>query len=137
MSVLFGLLLLTATISALAVTEKQFAAIEARIKPAGTVCLEGDSSCGGGAAALAGGGAKAPEDIYNTNCMGCHNTGAAGAPKMGDVAAWAGRVDDKGLDTVYANAINGVGAMPAMGLCMSCSDDDIKATIDYILANSQ
>ncbi|MGB2105947.1 MAG: c-type cytochrome, partial [Porticoccaceae bacterium] len=43
----------------------------------------------------------------------------------------------KGIETVYANAINGIGAMPAKGLCMDCSDDEIIATIDYMLENSQ
>ena len=131
-----GLALLTLAVSVFAVTERQAIAIEERIKPAGRLCLEGDSSCGGGAA-IASSGPQSAEDIYNANCMGCHNTGAAGAPKMGDVAAWASRIDDKGLETVYANAINGIGGMPAKGLCMSCSDDEIKSTIDFILAGSQ
>ena len=60
-----------------------------------------------------------------------------GAPKFGDAAAWAARVDAKGLETIYANAINGIGMMPAKGTCMSCSDDDIKATTDYMVENSQ
>ena len=52
-------------------------------------------------------------------------TGAAGAPKTGDAAAWAPRIA-KGMDTLYGNAINGVGAMPAKGLCADCSDDEIN-----------
>lgn len=132
---LMGLLLLGVTLSAHGISDKQQAEIEERIKPAGEVCLEGDSSCGA-AVVVAGGGAKSADDIYNTNCMACHATGAAGAPKLGDVAAWAGRME-KGIDQVYANAINGFNAMPAKGLCMSCSDDDVKSVVDYILENSQ
>lgn len=132
---LIGLLLLAVAFSAYGLSDKQQAAIEERIKPAGEVCLEGDSGCGA-AVAAAGSGASSPEDIYNTNCMACHATGAAGAPKMGDAAAWAARME-KGIDQIYANAVNGFNGMPAKGLCMSCSDDDVKAVVDYIVENSQ
>lgn len=132
---LMGILLLGVTLSAHGLSDKQRAGIEQRIAPTGSVCMEGDSSCGA-AMAVAGGSTKSPEEIYNTNCMACHATGAAGAPKMGDVAAWASRLD-KGIEQVYANAINGINAMPAKGLCMSCSDDDVIAVVDYIFDNSQ
>ncbi len=128
------LVLVGAALTAHAVSDKERAHIEERIQPVGQVCVEGDSSCG--AAVVASGGAKSGEDIYNTNCMACHTTGAAGAPKLGDVADWDGRLS-KGLDAVYANAINGYNAMPAKGLCMGCSDDEVKATVDYILENSK
>ncbi len=59
-----------------------------------------------------------------------------GAPKYGDVSAWALKLE-KGIDAVYANAINGIRGMPARGTCMSCSDDEVKSAIDYILANSK
>ena len=75
-------------------------------------------------------------DVTRGNCQACHNYGVAGAPKTGDVAAWADRLT-KGIETVYANAINGIGGMPAKGTCMDCSDDEIIATIDYMLENSQ
>ncbi len=132
---LAGLLVLATAMSAYGVSDKQRTAIEERIQPAGKVCLEGDSSCGA-AVASGGGGAQSPEDIYNTNCMACHATGAAGAPKMGDAAAWSARLD-KGIEQVYANAINGINGMPAKGLCMSCSEDDIHGVVDYMVENSQ
>lgn len=132
---LIGMVFLGLALSVYGFSDKQKAEIEERIKPVGTVCMEGDTSCGSAMAAAAG-GAQSPEDIYNTNCMACHSTGAAGAPKTGDVAAWADRIG-KGIDTVYANAINGINGMPAKGLCMSCSDSDIEAVVDYMLANSQ
>lgn len=81
-------------------------------------------------------GPRSGEDVYNTYCGACHNTGVAGAAKLGDVAAWSERVA-KGIDTVYANAINGINAMPAKGTCADCSDDEIKKTVDYILENSK
>ena len=51
---------------------------------------------------------------------------------LGDAEAWNERLE-KGMDQVLANAINGVGAMPARGLCMSCSDDNLQALIDYMI----
>lgn len=132
---LAGCLALGVAMSAYAISEKKAADISERIKPFGEVCLEGDSSCGTATAAT-GGGAKSAEDIYNSNCMACHDTGAASAPKMGDVAAWAPRIK-QGMDTLHEHAINGFNAMPAKGLCMSCSEDDIKATVDYIVEKSK
>ena len=64
------------------------------------------------------------------------STGAGGAPKTGDAAAWADRIA-LGDDSLYGNAINGLNAMPAMGLCMDCSEDEVKAAVDYIVENSQ
>jgi cytochrome c5 len=73
------------------------------------------------------------EAIYNRNCMACHMTGAAGAPKLDDDAAWEERLA-KGMDAVMTNVYNGIGAMPARGLCMSCSDEDLRAVVDYMIS---
>ena len=129
---------LLAAMSAWALTDKQRAEVEARIAPEGQVCLEGDSSCGAVVAA-AGGAAKSGEEVYKGSCQGCHAVGAGGAPKLGDAADWAARTE-KGLDAVYANAINGfsnIGMMPAKGLCMSCSDDEVIAAVDYMIEHSK
>jgi cytochrome c5 len=133
---LVGLLILGVTLSAHGVSDKNRAAIEERIQPAGSICLEGDSSCGSAVASAAGGAGKTAEEIYNTTCMACHATGAAGAPKLGDVAAWSGRLSN-GIEQVYANALNGLNGMPAKGLCMTCSDDDINGVVDYMVEKSQ
>lgn len=130
--------LLTVAVSAWALTDKQRAEVEERIKPAGEVCLQGDASCGS-AMAAAGGGEKSGKEVYEGSCQGCHAVGAGGAPKLGDTADWAARTE-KGMDAVYANAINGfndIGMMPAKGLCMSCSDDEVIAAVDYLVENSQ
>ena len=129
---------LLAAMSAWALTDKQRAEVEARIAPEGQVCLEGDSSCGAVVAA-AGGAAKSGEEVYKGSCQGCHAVGAGGAPKLGDAADWAARTE-KGLDAVYANAINGfsnIGMMPAKGLCMSCSDDEVIAAVDYMIEHNK
>ena len=128
---------LALTASAVDLTDQQRADIEARIKPVGEVCLQGDNSCGG-AAATASSGPRSGEDVYNSACMACHSTGAGGAPKLGDVAAWADRIA-KGNDVLYAGGVNGVPGtgMIAKGGCMNCSDEEIHAAVDYMVAGSQ
>jgi len=74
--------------------------------------------------------------LYDQACMACHATGAAGAPKMGDKGAWAGRLG-AGMDALYASAIKGKGAMPAKGGRADASDADVKAAVDYMVAASK
>lgn len=135
-SVLAALLAFSA--AAVELTDAQTAAIEERIKPVGESCLQGDTSCGGPAVAAAGGAPRSGEEVYNTACMACHSTGAAGAPKFGDAAAWAPRIA-KGKDALYASGVNGVPGtgMMAKGGCVACSDEEIHAAVDYMVAGSQ
>ncbi|MEQ6887158.1 c-type cytochrome [Halomonas sp. CS7] len=74
--------------------------------------------------------------IYNTACMACHDTGAAGAPMKGDAEAWAPRLE-KGTETLYSHAINGFNAMPAKGGNASLSDDEVKAAVDHMVGSVQ
>ena len=76
------------------------------------------------------------QEIYQASCFACHGTGAAGAPVLGDQATWAPRIA-QGMDTLMSHTINGFNAMPAKGLCFTCSDDDLKATVEYMIAESQ
>lgn len=71
--------------------------------------------------------------VYQTVCAACHAAGVLNAPKPGDAAAWEPRMV-KGLDAIYANAINGIGTMPAKGGRVDMSDEAIKAAVDYLLA---
>ncbi|NNC54445.1 MAG: cytochrome c5 family protein [Pseudomonadales bacterium] len=105
-------------------------AIIERIKPAANVCVAGDDCAKG--LTLAATGPRSAEEVYNLGCMACHTSGAAGAPKFRIKSDWTARLA-AGMDTVYANAINGKGAMPAKGLCGDCSDDEIKAAVDYMI----
>tara|TARA_R110000868_G_scaffold69261_1_gene204191 strand:+ start:66370 stop:67908 length:1539 start_codon:yes stop_codon:yes gene_type:complete len=70
--------------------------------------------------------------LYNTTCASCHNSGGAGAPRIGNKQDWAPFLS-QGIQTVYTHAIDGIGSMPAKGTCMTCSDDEIKAAVDYIV----
>ena len=68
---------------------------------------------------------------YQMSCFACHGTGAAGAPVLGDQDAWTERME-KGIDSVMANVMSGLNAMPAKGLCMTCNDDDLRSLVDYM-----
>ncbi len=79
---------------------------------------------------------KVGEKTFNTICTGCHSTGALGAPKLGDKAAWAPRIA-QGMEVLYNSALKGKNSMPAKGGNPSLSDADVKATVDYIVAASR
>lgn len=103
-----------------------------RIKKVGEVCVEGDG-CGSAPVTVAASGGASVEENYNKSCATCHIAGVAGAPKLGDTAAWEPRLA-KGMEALYTSAINGMPpAMPARGMCFSCSDDDLKALVDYMV----
>ena len=70
-------------------------------------------------------------DKYNKSCAVCHASGAAGAPKTNDTAAWEPRMA-KGMDVLVASATDGLNAMPPKGMCFDCSADDYKALIEYM-----
>lgn len=107
-------------------------AVAERLAPEGQVAMQGDAATAPAAAASAGGADRTPEEIYNAHCMACHTTGAAGAPKKGEAGDWEPRVA-QGMDVVYEHTITGIRGMPPRGLCMTCSDDDLKAVVDWIL----
>lgn len=77
-----------------------------------------------------------PGDIYSNVCAACHDTGVSDAPIKGDTDAWAARLEDKGLDTLFDNSINGIGAMPARGGDPSLSDEDLRKVVAYMLDES-
>jgi cytochrome c5 len=76
------------------------------------------------------------EEVYQAACFACHMTGAAGAPKLGDVAAWAPRIA-QGSETLLHSAIHGKGAMPPKGGRLDLSDADITAAVAFIVSKSQ
>jgi cytochrome c5 len=78
---------------------------------------------------------KTPDQLYQGACLACHTTGAAGAPKIGEAAAWSGRLG-KGVDGLVASAISGIGAMPPRG-GSQYDDEQIRSVVEYILDNSK
>ena len=82
----------------------------------------------------------AGEKVYSESCQSCHAEGIAGAPKIGDKAAWADRIA-QGMETLNSNSINGftgkTGMMPARGGNAALSDDEVKAAVEYMVAHSR
>lgn len=101
--------------------------------PVGKVCKAGEP-CASAAAAAGGGGAKTGEQVFNTACTSCHSTGAAGAPKIGDAAAWQPRLDARKKEGMYKSAVAGFNGMPAKGLCFACTDEELHGAVDYMLS---
>lgn len=116
-----------------------------RVSRNGIVCLEGES-CDGKApssesaevAGDAAAGQRTFETVYNTYCAGCHATGAAGAPMVGDAGAWSDRVAQHGgEEALWMSGWEGIGMMPAKGMCGDCSEEEFATVVSYMLENSQ
>jgi cytochrome c5 len=102
---------------------------EARIAPVAQVSIAGQEPAAPPAVVKTG------ADIVAQACNSCHMSGILGAPKVGDQAAWEARMV-QGIDSLYLNAINGKGGMPARGGAADLTDDDIRAAVNDMLANS-
>ncbi|MEA2047649.1 MAG: c-type cytochrome [Campylobacterota bacterium] len=76
------------------------------------------------------------QKAYDASCKVCHETDSMGAPAVGDKAAWAA-VLEKGIDTVYSNAINGLNGMPPKGGAMDLSDAKMNEIVDYMINASK
>jgi cytochrome c5 len=128
---------------------KAQAELQARLAPVGRVATAGQPAAEPAApvmvamAPAAKAAAPAKIDgakVYQTACFACHGTGAAGAPKMGDKAAWAARIK-QGNDVLRKHALEGytgkAGVMPAKGGRMDLPDADIVAALEHMVAQSK
>jgi cytochrome c5 len=79
--------------------------------------------------------AAAPPALYTQSCVVCHGAGVAGAPKLGDKAAWAPRIA-QGIDTLTASVVKGKGAMPPRG-GSTATDAELKTTVTYMVNASR
>lgn len=77
---------------------------------------------------------------YQTACIACHASGLAGAPRVGDAAAWQARLA-QGMAVLVENAVNGFqgqsGVMPAKGGNPTLSDAAVEAAVQYMVEQSQ
>ncbi|MXY14490.1 MAG: cytochrome c5 family protein [Proteobacteria bacterium] len=113
--------------------------IEDRIRPVGNVHLSGEAAMAEAVVdaektepvLVAAAEEKPVEEIYQA-CAVCHGSGVLNAPKLGDKAGWEPRLA-KGVEQLYANAINGMGTMPPKGGRLDFSDEDIRRVVDYML----
>ena len=80
------------------------------------------------------------EQVFKGACIACHGAGVAGAPRVGDKAAWSERLG-KGIDTLQQHALKGFkgssGYMPPKGGRMDLSDEDVKAAVVYMVAQAK
>ena len=83
------------------------------------------------AAPAAAPGSRKGEDIYASVCGACHESGAAGAPKAGDKAAWAPRLG-MGFDGLVKSAAAGKGAMPPKGGAADLTDNELKRAVAFL-----
>jgi len=93
------------------------------------------------AAQVAFGGSTDGKTVYDGLCHSCHTAGVAGAPKLGDKAAWAPRIAE-GLDTLFQHAINGYHGpdgnfMPPKGGMPSLTDEQVKNTVKWIVSQAK
>ena len=118
------------------------AATDAAAEPAAAAPAAAPSAMVAAAPAAAAPAAPAPatavkagagEALYKQACLACHAAGVAGAPKLGDKAAWAPRLK-AGVDGLTASVIKGKGAMPAKGGAAAASDAEIRAAVEYMVA---
>ena len=98
--------------------------VAARIQPVGKV----EFGAAGDSAPKA---PKSGEEVAKGTCSACHQTGAAGAPKIGDNAAWAGLLK-QGLGELTKHAVTGVKAMPPRGGNPELSDVEVARAIVYM-----
>lgn len=96
-------------------------AVAQRIQPIGAIQVKDASDT----ASL-----KTGEQVYNAQCTACHSSGAAGAPKTGDTAAWAPRIAT-GYEALLNSALKGKGAMGAQG-GGDFSDFEVARAVVYL-----
>ena len=123
----------------------------ARIAPVGDVYAGATGAAAQAAAAAAAqasmlanipfdGRTDGAEIFNNGTCTGCHTAGVGGAPKL-DAAGIGARVAEQGIDTLVSKAISGftgsAGVMPAKGGNPALTDEQIKATVDWMVAQSK
>jgi cytochrome c5 len=99
-------------------------AVAERIQPVGRVEF-------GGAGGAPTTGARSGEEIVKTVCATCHQAGVAGAPKIGDKAAWAPRIK-QGFQALVQTALKGKGAMPPKGGNPSLSDQEVARAVAFL-----
>lgn len=78
---------------------------------------------------------KTGEQVFAAVCTACHTAGIAGAPKMGDNAAWAPFIKS-GYDTMLNVALHGKGGMPAKGGNPTLSDYEVARAVVYMANKS-
>jgi len=77
--------------------------------------------------------ARSGEQVYQQACAMCHGAGIAGAPKLGDAAAWKARIA-QGKSTLHQHALKGIRTMPPKGGNLALPDAEVVAAVDYMVS---
>lgn len=150
MAVTLGLILLASYLHGVLPREVSVEAAkrqQERIAPVGAVYAGATGAAQQAAAAAAATAAAASQAAYGGTtdgavifqnlCTGCHTSGAGGAPTL-DQAHWASRIA-QGKDVLYQHAIAGytgsAGVMPPKGGNPALTDEQVRATVDWMLEN--
>lgn len=78
---------------------------------------------------------KTGEEVYKATCATCHMSGVANAPKVHDEVAW--KAKGKDIDALVASSKKGINAMPPFGTCMTCTDGELKAAIEFMMQSKK
>ena len=78
------------------------------------------------------GAGRSGKQIYDLFCFVCHATGVSEAPLLGDREKWQPLID-KGMDAMLATSLAGLNLMPPKGACADCSEDEMRAAIQYMI----
>ena len=146
MIIIFLVLALYLGVDEDAVARKQSTKVSANTVPVGVVnLLDEDAEEVEVATVATVATSEEPEEmgqrVYNGLCISCHN-GLPNIPKVGDKAAWESRIA-QGMALLYEHSIKGfiseggLIAMPPKGGNLNLSDEEVKAAVDYMVANSQ
>jgi cytochrome c5 len=111
--------------------------IAKRTAPVGKIFVEGDDvPTAAPPPAPVNTGPRSGEQVYTQNCSACHGGGIPNAPKFG-TDAWK-VLAERGVDDLLKSAIAGTAnGMPPRGACGNCSDDELKAAIEYMISSAQ
>ena len=96
-------------------------------------------TCGAALVSIAFAGvaaAKSGDEVYQATCAACHATGVANAPRYGNKADWAARAK-LGRDALVASVMKGKGAMPPKGAAGAASDAELRAAVEYMVAQAK
>ncbi len=128
-------------------TANQAAVVEQRLAPVGgvhagetgraAIAAAEEAARAAAASQVAYGGTTDGSMIYTNLCSACHGSGAGGAPKLTDAAHWNQRIA-LGVDTLIQHATEGftgsLGLMPARGGNAALNDEQVKATVEWMIA---
>lgn len=101
-------------------------------KLTGLLLLSAIYAHGVAAAPPAAAAGRTGEQIFQIYCAECHITGISGAPRISDKSAWAPRIA-QGQAVLLEHALHGFKNMPGRGSCSTCSDAEIKASVEFIV----